>query len=294
MNVLLMVVSILFAFLNACFLHKMKEQNLQMDMLLFNALISVVWLFIFFLYALYNRVYCGQHTVFYGVLYGTVMAGYLLFKSRALISGSMALTTMVGCSSFVITTILNVMIWHEKITVSRVLCIGLMLVAIIMILIPQNEEEKIGFSKRWFWDCIVFFVMNSSVGIVFRFQQFYDKEGTDLMFIIASATAAILLFLISFFQNQKILVKTFSKIRNAEKSIFKYIFICGITGSIYNRLNIYLRGVMENAVFFPIFNGAVVLLTALGGMIIFKEKMPVRQKRGIILGCIAIAGISLA
>ena len=56
MNVLLMVVSILFAFLNACFLHKMKEQNLQMDMLLFNALISVVWLFIFFLYALYNRV----------------------------------------------------------------------------------------------------------------------------------------------------------------------------------------------------------------------------------------------
>lgn len=282
--------------MNSCYLHKMKNEKLNMDIIAFNAFISVVWGVVYVVYAIVNGAVLTNYTVLFGILYGTVLAGFLLFKSKALATGSIALTTMIGCSSFIVTTFFNVIVWNERITVGRIFCIILMLAAIVLVLYPQKEQkadEKTGISKEWLWNSILYFFVNASVGIVFRFQQTFDKAGTNTMFIIASMVSAGILFISVLLKKEKILPETLKKDRNAGKLLVKFLLICGGTGCIYNRLNIYLTGVMDNAVFFPVFNGAVVLLSAIGGVLLFGEKMTARQKAGIALGCLVILVISL-
>lgn len=296
MNMILLAASIGIAFVNSCYLHKMKNEKLNIDIIAFNAFISVVWGVAYVIYAAVNGAVLTNYTVLFGILYGTVLAGFLLFKSKALATGSIALTTMIGCSSFIVTTFFNVLVWNEKVTAGRIFCIVLMLAAIVLVLYPQKEqktEAHSGISRQWIWNSILYFFVNASVGIVFRFQQTFDKDGTNTMFIIASVVSAGILFISVLMKKEKILPKTLKADRSAKKLLIKYLLICGGTGCIYNRLNIYLTGVMDNAVFFPVFNGAVVLLSATGGVILFGEKMTTRQKAGIALGCMVILVISL-
>lgn len=293
---ILLAASIGIAFLNSCYLHKMKNEKLNIEIIAFNAFVSVVWGAAYVIYAVVNGAVLTNYTVLFGILYGTVLAGFLLFKSKALATGSIALTTMIGCSSFILTTFFNVIVWNEGITVGRIFCIVLMLAAIVLVLYPQKEQkadEKSGVSKEWLWNSILYFFVNASVGIVFRFQQTFDKAGTNTMFIIASAVSAGILFISVLLKKEKILPETLKKDHKAGKLFIKFLLICGGTGCIYNRLNIYLTGVMDNAVFFPVFNGAVVLLSAIGGALLFGEKMTTRQKAGIALGCLVILIISL-
>ena len=64
--------------------------------------------------------------------------------------------------------------------------------------------------------------------------------------------------------------------------------LAGILSCAYNRLNIYLSGAMIGAVFFPCFNGGVVVLSTTLSVLILRERLRAIQVLGIALG---IAGI---
>ena len=64
--------------------------------------------------------------------------------------------------------------------------------------------------------------------------------------------------------------------------------ICGFLGCLYNRLNIFLSGNLSSIVFFPCFNGGVVVLSAVLSAILLREHPGLRRRIGLILG---IAGI---
>ena len=51
-----------------------------------------------------------------------------------------------------------------------------------------------------------------------------------------------------------------------------------------NKLNLYLSGVMDTAIFFPIVNGGGLVLTSLAAFIIFKEKLSLLQWIGLVIG----------
>ena len=57
-----------------------------------------------------------------------------------------------------------------------------------------------------------------------------------------------------------------------------------------NKLNLYLSGVMESAVFFPIVNGGSLLLAVLAALLLYRETLPGRKWAGLAVG---IAGIFL-
>ena len=63
----------------------------------------------------------------------------------------------------------------------------------------------------------------------------------------------------------------------------------GIAGCIYIRLNISLSAVIPSAVFFPVSNGALVLISTAAGYAFFKEKLNALQIAGLLLGLAAIA-----
>ena len=64
--------------------------------------------------------------------------------------------------------------------------------------------------------------------------------------------------------------------------------VSGIAVAANNKLNLYLSGVMDSAVFFPIVNGGHLVLTTISALLFFKEKLTAKQWVGMILGIVAV------
>ena len=69
--------------------------------------------------------------------------------------------------------------------------------------------------------------------------------------------------------------------------------ICGVCIGIANHVNLILSGALPAAVVFPMTNGGVVVLTAVIGRIIFRERLSKTALSGIVLGIVSIIIIGI-
>jgi drug/metabolite transporter (DMT)-like permease len=123
-----------------------------------------------------------------------------------------------------------------------------------------------------------------------------DKVHTNEMMIMASAFASAMLLIM--FAISKLIKRTKKnelKIEEKDKPSVKTIWIIiafavasGIVSCVYNRCNIFLSGAMPTILFSPIFNGALILVSFVAGLVLFKEKTSVVKIIGFVLGIIAI------
>ena len=63
---------------------------------------------------------------------------------------------------------------------------------------------------------------------------------------------------------------------------------CGACGAVNNKFNLYLSGVMDSAVFFPIVNGGGLVLTTLAAVLLFREKLSKKQWIGVLVGIASV------
>ena len=144
-------------------------------------------------------------------------------------------------------------------------------------------------SVRWGIYTLLFLVLGAGVGIAFKaFGKSGLSGGTNDM-MIAAATVMLLLFS---------LLWLFFRRREAAPSVlgrgfFAVAIASGLLSCLYNRLNIYLAGVMDAILFFPFFNGGVVLFSAICSVLFTKEKMSARKATGLLLGIAAITVIGV-
>ena len=66
------------------------------------------------------------------------------------------------------------------------------------------------------------------------------------------------------------------------------LVVAGIAIAFNNKLNLILSGIMDSAVFFPLVNGGGLVLTTVGGVIFFKEKLTVLQWIGVVVGIASV------
>ncbi len=299
----ILVGSIAFALANNVLLHLAAHKKLQYNGLLFNLFVSIVWVVLLLAYNGGVGEYDAK-TFLYGGLYGVTLAGFLFFKQQALSSGPMMLSSLIGCSSFVFTTIFNAIYWKERLGVFEILGILLMVAAVIAVTYhPEKKEEGKGerLSLKWKICAGLFFLFAALTGIVFRFHQSVDKAHTNEMMIFASAVVVFLLG--ALLASQKLVEKKKSlplsneggRVAFTKKQGWAAAAItvgCGVVSCVYNRLNIYLSGTMASTIFFPIFNGCVIITAAIVGWIFFKEKATKGQYVGCGLGVLAILCLS--
>ena len=82
-------------------------------------------------------------------------------------------------------------------------------------------------------------------------------------------------------------------IQKHSSAFFITALIAGILSCVYNRLNIYLSGEITGAVFFPCFNGGVVVLSTVLSIVLLREKLSAMQFIGIALGIVGLCIISI-
>lgn len=281
----LLGVSIITATFNSIFLKKAKIGD---DSLIFNfnILSSLLWCVILFLLSKCT-VTINALTLLWGIAYGLVQASFVLFKTLALRSGPVSITTLIGNSSLLLSISVSALLWKENITLIQ--CIGVALLIFSIILCTYKKSESV-FKVNWKIYSFFFAVFSGLVGITFKaFSKSGNTEYTNDMMIVSAITMTACYFLISIKNNG---LKPFFNPKNKQNFAF-YALITGLLSCAYNRLNITLSGKIDSIIFFPLFNGGVILLSCVLGFVLCGEKLTLKQTSGIITGCVALCIIGI-
>ncbi|MBO5223179.1 MAG: EamA family transporter [Clostridia bacterium] len=289
----ILVLSVVFAGLNNIILRYLANTKLKYNPFLFNSIMMLVWILI--LLCMGGIKGANGTTVLYAFLYGLITCGFIFFKNAALTNGPISITSLIGGSSFIFTTIFNSIYFKDDVKIIQIIGMVVMVIAVLLVNFPQKTGEKT--TLKWKILCAIFFVFAGLVGIIFRFHQIDDKAHTNEMMIMASAFATIMLLimygvskLIQKAKNSKTELVTEEEKPTAKSvwAIIAFAVASGIVSCVYNRCNIFLSGAMPTILFSPIFNGALILVSFVAGLVLFKEKATVVKIVGFSLGIVAI------
>ncbi len=281
---LLLLLSILCAVSNNLLLHKFANRGLDSmgDVVLFNSLTSAVWILLLggagFIRGKFELT---SGSIFWGVIYGCVIAMFLLSKMQAMATGPVSLTSFIGCSSLLISTAFGVFVLKEAASIAQAIGVLLLCAALFLIISPKADSAR----PSWKYWCIVFFIGSAATGIIFKLQQRSNAAAeVDEMLIVSAVTSAILLAAAA------VIVAKHSENRlpRVPSGAFGYVAACGMVGCVYNRLNITLTGILPSVVFFPLFNGSVIVLSTLAGVLLFRERLNRKQISGMLIGAAAL------
>lgn len=282
----LLGISVLAASFNSVLLNKSGVHKKD-EIFKFNFLNAIVW---YIILAVINKgkIHINAQVLLWGVVYGLTQALFILSKTGAMSSGPVAVTTLVGNSSLLISVLASLVIWREKVTITDVVGLALLLIAIALCTYKRTEST---YQRKWKYYVVFFLVFAASVGVVFKA---FGKSG-GLNFCGDMMIVSAIVMIVFYLGAMLIVGRKENKTTHRQRTygFIAYALFCGVLSCLYNRLNIFLSGSMDAIIFFPAFNGGVVLLSTLLSLWICKEKLEKRQAIGIALGIIAIALIGI-
>lgn len=279
MDYLLLACSILCATLNSVFLHFRKGKDSLASAFLFNFFCALVWIII--LLPLCGVPTLNAQTLFYGGVYGLASAMFLFFKMQAMSNGPVAITTLIGNCSLVLSTAAGVLLWREKVAPLQVAGVLLLLVA--LALCAYQKGTGGGTTAKWRFYSFGFFVLAGAVGIILKLISNAQPNALNCVVFISAVFMAVFHFLAYLFCKAKT-----GAVLHFTKVDYLLAALCGTVGCTYNRLNAFLAGRIESIIFYPLFNGATILLSLLFGFLLFREKITKKQAVGFAVGLAAL------
>ncbi len=197
-----------------------------------------------------------------------------------------AISTVANKMSMIIPVIIGIYLFKEALGALKLMGIILAILAIYM---TSTKGGKLSFDKKYLpIILLIFFGQGMADGTLSWAQKFsINANNTSLFFACTFLSAGILgsLFLI-----YELIVK---KIKFQYKSILWGIAL-GIPN--YLTLHFFVRSlqspILESSQVFPVVNMGVIILSAVGGIILFREKLTPFNWSGIALAVVAISLIT--
>ena len=284
---LLLLISIVAASLNSTVMHKAKLHG-SGAIYLFNLFSATVWCVCLFII---NgcKLSFTQDAVLWGFVYGVVQALFILFKTGAMNSGPVAVTTMIGNCSMLVSVVACLFLWGEPISLADVAGLALLMVGILMTTFKRSNGT---FTKKWPVLSFFFLLFAAGVGITFKaFSKSASAQAGDMM-LVAAVVMLISYSILCFFTNG------FSRMSRGVSKSERLTFVLfaltsGLFSCVYNRMNIFLSGELDGVIFFPSFNGGVVVLSTVLSVILLRERLMARQIVGICMGVVGICIIGI-
>lgn len=282
----LLILSIAAASLNSIVLNKAQASGKD-EIFKFSFLCTAVWCVVLFA-ANGFTVRINSQVLLWGIVYGITQTLFILFKTAAMSTGSVAVTTLIGNSSLLISVAVSLIIWREKIGLIDIIGLIMLLLGICLCTYKKTDE---GYRPKWKYYAVLFLVFAAGVGITFKA---FGKSGNldycgDMMFV-SSVVMLIAYFSISMLTGG---VKVDKPACGNKHKFVCFALLSGVLSCIYNRLNVFLSGSLDAIIFFPSFNGGVIFLSALLSVCMCGEKLAPRQVLGLVLGIIAICVIGI-
>lgn len=224
-------------------------------------------------------------TLWLGILFGVVTALQSLALLWALRIGPMSYTSVIGSFSTLVTAVSGALFFDESITVLQAIGIAIMLCSFVFAAEKDKDKKKSSF--RWLLLCTVNFLSIGCIGIMQKVHQASAYRAELNSFLVIAFVVAGLF--------SGILAALFGKhtaIEKQQKRSVSLLLLCmivsGVGAALNNRFNLYLSGVMDSAVFFPVVNGGGLVLSTLTAVVFFREHLTKKQWIGILLGIVAV------
>lgn len=290
MNAVLIVVSVFFSLIRGVFASKFSNSNIKdnVNLFLFNAisaLFSVLILFVVDLVIGMDIFTVSLYSIILAIIFGLITFCSQAFYLKALENGAMSLSTMFLSCGMLIPTIFGMIYSQEKATVLKIIGITIMVVALIINSgLTQNKKANL----KWFVFAIFTFVFAGLVGVVQKIHQTSAyKSELSIFLIIAFLFYAVLSFVVFLILKRK---KEYHKFNG---QIFLYSIVIGVALGFVNELNLYLAGVVDSSIFYPIVNGGLIVLVFLYDAIIKKQKFDITKyiAVGLAVGSIVLLNL---
>lgn len=292
MNALLLAASVLLALLGYGILRNMFCKDLQenhADLYSFNvisSLLSTITLVVITLCTGSLSV-PSLYTVLMGFLYGLATALCAVLSMAALENGPLSYSNLIISCAMVIPALSGLVLYGEEVTAWQYVGIALMLVSFACA-VDRNDKGS-GMTLKWLFLCLGAFVCSGAVGVMQKLHQKSPYAGELGIFLVISFAFYVVFSVAmtlwySSAKGEKITVIQPKKL----KMSLILAIVSGIGIALVNQINLYLSGVMDAIILYPVNNGASMILTAAAGIILWKERLNRRQWVGLILGGIAI------
>lgn len=215
----------------------------------------------------------------YAVIYGAFLLSSQWLYTFALKTGSVSVCSLVYSFGFILPAVSGAIIWDEPFGWIKCVGIALAVGSILLSVKTERTEEK---SKKYFLPLIIAMLSSGGLGIMQKVQQKSAYNGQTNAFLFFAFVLAFTVSVIAF---------CFAKENASGGKSARLGIISASAGLCFggaNYINTILAGMIESLIFFPLQNIATVVLTALFGMLIFKEKPTVKNAVGFAFGIAAI------
>lgn len=291
MNAALLILSVLMNLFSCGILRNdfcKKEIRTPADLHVFNACSHLFSAAALAVIALLSGGLCAPslYTLLLGVVFGVVTALCHVLNMKALQSGPLSYTSVICCCSMIVPALSGLFFFGETVTWGQ--CVGIVLMIISFVCAVDASNETMDTSLQWFLLCMGSFLCSGLIGVMQKVHQtspHRDELGVFLViaFLVSAAFSAVTA---ATGRTRGQAVSVTAKPRLIKFILF--ITICGIGIAFCNQINMYLAGVMDAMIFFPVVNGGAMLLTTLAGVMLWHEKPSSRQWFGLVVGGAAI------
>lgn len=229
----------------------------------------------------------SAYTLLLGVVFGVATALCAILHMKALESGPLSYTNVICSCAMVIPSISGMIFFGETVTTWQYVGMALMLVSFVCAVDGKNDQSGMNF--KWMLMCLGSFLFSGSVGVMQKAHQtspHKDELGVFLViaFLISAVFSLALMGWSKAKKGESITVLSRARI----KKFIMVSAVCGVGIALCNQINMYLAGVMDSFIFYPVVNGASMILTTAAGLIIWKERLTGRQWLGLVMGAAAI------
>lgn len=222
-------------------------------------------------------------TLIYGIIYGALLISSQWMFTLALKKGSTSICSVIYSLGFIIPTVSGACFWDEEFTPTDLLGLILALITIMFTVIGKKKDTKN--SKGFLLPIIIAMLSSGGLGIMQKVQQGSAFANERNEFLTIAFALAFLASIIGFFA-----CKTKAKIKK------RNVIFPSLAGACFGGANVFntiLTGRIKSAAFFPLQNISVILLSTVLSIVLFKEKLSLKNIMIIILGAITVIVFSI-
>lgn len=217
----------------------------------------------------------------YAVAFGAFSMIFQLSYTKALTLGNVSLTIMFANLSVVVPLIFSAIVYREWPSPLQYVGIVLTLTALVI-----NTDFKSGGKKSKLWILLTTVALVSG-GLSNCVQKILSKgefkQHTPAFVSASYLVAAVIAFMVYLHVNRRE-----KKTYPTTPRVFLYALAVGVTLAVFQFIYNYAIASYPPAFVFPSYAGGTIIVSALAGVILFKDKLSRKQLLSIVLGLIAV------
>jgi len=224
----------------------------------------------------------------YSAVFALGFAVSMLGIIQAFRCGPVALSTLIQQLSLIGTTVWGFFFWGAEVTLTVVIGLVLVVVALFLCLYVKPGSNERPFSLRWLAFISLAFVGNAACAITQRTQQLrFDGQHGNMLMFFATLFSSVLLTVIYFRSDRR------DSKELLRGSVFFPVF-AGV-GNVFLNLFVLLLATtpISSSLIYPTIGVGGIALVTLFSVVILKEKLRLSQVIGIVCGAAATALLSM-